>query len=101
MVQDDCKAGLKYIGRKFHPNCCYMNQIELLRSKAIAIILLLYSQVLFSQVEPPAGFRVTGKVTDEAGKPIEGVTVQVKGAPNAPGKSIFSITKRDGSLYPR
>jgi TonB-dependent starch-binding outer membrane protein SusC len=37
-------------------------------------------------------FPVTGKVTDNTGKPLEGVTVQVKGT------SITSITKSDGSF---
>jgi TonB-linked SusC/RagA family outer membrane protein len=37
-------------------------------------------------------FPVTGKVTDNAGKPLEGVTVQVKGT------GITTITKPDGSF---
>jgi hypothetical protein len=51
-----------------------------------------FSQDVPSKPPPSAEFRVTGKVTDEANKPIEGVTVQVKGT------SSFSVTKRDGTF---
>jgi TonB-dependent starch-binding outer membrane protein SusC len=37
-------------------------------------------------------FPVTGKITDNAGKPLEGVTIQVKGT------SITTITRADGSF---
>src|SRR4030095_11234610 len=60
-----------------------------------AAIAILTAQFSFSQdvKQPPtAEFRVTGKVTDESGKPIEGVTVQVKGTKS------FSVSKRDGSF---
>jgi len=72
-----------------------MKKIERLLDSSILAILLLTAQISFSQdVKPPASaeFRVTGKVTDEAGKPIEGVTVQVKGTKS------FSVSKRDGSF---
>ncbi len=65
-----------------------MKKFALLRSTCIFIILFLTTQFSFSQ----NNFRVTGKVTDEANKPLEGVTVQVKGT------NSFSITKRDGSF---
>ncbi|HEV8284177.1 MAG TPA: SusC/RagA family TonB-linked outer membrane protein [Chitinophagaceae bacterium] len=75
-----------------------MKKIALLQSICIFTILFSCSLISFSQDNPtkppPAleNFRVTGKVTDEANKPLEGVTVQVKGTSN------YSITKRDGSF---
>jgi hypothetical protein len=64
-----------------------MKKFALLKSSCIAF-LLFTTLVAFSQNT----FRVTGKVTDEANKPLEGVTVQVKGTKS------FNLTKRDGSF---
>jgi len=73
-----------------------MKKIALRRSSIVLTFFFLTAQFSFSQdipSKPPAGeFRVTGKVTDEANKPVEGATVQVKGTNN------FSVTKRDGSF---
>ncbi len=51
------------------------------------IFLLLSSLLTFSQ----NNFKVTGKVTDETGKPVQGATVQVKGT------AIATATLADGS----
>src|SRR5436190_1279010 len=65
-----------------------MNKRLALWRSALLISLLQLTICSFSQ----NNFPVTGKVTDNAGKPIEGVTVQVKGT------SITTITKADGSF---
>src|ERR1051326_5727724 len=58
----------------------------LFRSSCLVSILLLSSVFVFAQVT------VSGKVTDESNKPLEGVTVEVE------GKSIAASTKADGSF---
>ncbi|HEY6503057.1 MAG TPA: TonB-dependent receptor [Chitinophagaceae bacterium] len=58
------------------------------RIMGILIILLFPTLVVFSQ----NNFKVTGKITDESGKPIEGATVQVKGSASA------TVTKADGTF---
>lgn len=63
-------------------------KIAMLRSAVLATALLLFSIVSFSQ----NNFRVTGKVRDATGQPLEGVTVQEKGTTNS------AITKGDGSF---
>ena len=50
-------------------------KLFLLRNVCVILLLLLTAQVSFSQ----NNFKVTGKVTDETGKPVQGATVQVKG----------------------
>lgn len=67
-----------------------MKKIALLRN-ALGISLLLISIFSFAQ----NNFTVHGKVTDEKGKPVEGVSVQVKGTSNATAtdnKGNYSIT---------
>jgi len=59
----------------------------LLRNVCVILLLLFTAQVSFSQ----NNFKVTGKVTDETGKPIQGATVQVKGS------TIATATVADGS----
>jgi hypothetical protein len=54
---------------------------------ACIMLLILIAQPLFSQ----NNFKVTGKVTDEIGKPVQGATVQVKGT------SMGTATLADGS----
>ena len=54
----------------------------------LTMILLLMSVLSFSQ----NNVTITGKVTDEANKPLEGVTVQVQGTKN------ITLTKRDGTF---
>ncbi len=54
------------------------------------LISLLLQLTIFSFAQ--SNFSVTGKVTDNAGKPLEGVTVQVKGT------AITTVTKPDGSF---
>src|SRR5215831_13507779 len=49
------------------------------RGMGILILLLLTSLLSFSQ----NNFKVTGKLKDEAGKPLEGATVEEKGTKNA------------------
>ena len=58
-------------------------------SKGVYLLtfLLLISLSSFSQ----NNFKVTGKVTDETGKPVEGATVQVKGT------TIATSTSADGT----
>jgi TonB-dependent SusC/RagA subfamily outer membrane receptor len=51
------------------------------------MVLLLFSLISFSQ----NNFKVSGKVTDETGNPVEGATVQVKGT------TIATATIADGS----
>jgi TonB-linked SusC/RagA family outer membrane protein len=64
-----------------------IKQTALCRNVSVLMFLLLISLVSFSQ----NNFKVTGKVTDEAGKPVEGATVQVKGT------TIGTATVADGS----
>src|SRR5688572_19115833 len=52
-----------------------MEKKLLYRSTVILVFLIFLTQFSFSQTN----FRVTGKVTDQAGKPLEGATVTVKG----------------------
>ncbi|HEY6956964.1 MAG TPA: SusC/RagA family TonB-linked outer membrane protein, partial [Flavisolibacter sp.] len=54
----------------------------------LTMVLLLLSVLSFSQ----NNVTITGKVTDEANKPLEGVTVQVQGTKN------ITLTKRDGTF---
>ncbi|MDP4261243.1 MAG: TonB-dependent receptor [Bacteroidota bacterium] len=63
-------------------------QTALRRSMILVIFLLCISPFSFSQ----NNFKVSGKVTDEAGKPLAGVTVRVK------GKTTATATKPDGSF---
>lgn len=58
------------------------------RSMGIAIFLLLLALFSYSQ----NNFKVTGKVNDETGKPVESATVTVKGTSNA------TVTRADGSF---
>ncbi|MGK2862222.1 MAG: SusC/RagA family TonB-linked outer membrane protein [Chitinophagaceae bacterium] len=64
-----------------------MNKKIFLLQIVCIILLLLLTQLSFSQ----NNFKVTGKVTDESGKPVQGATVQVKGS------SIATATVGDGS----
>src|SRR5687768_2071127 len=59
----------------------------LLRNACIILLFLLTAQLSFSQ----NNFKVTGKVTDEIGKPVPGATVQVKGT------ALATATIADGS----
>lgn len=62
-------------------------KVVLLQNVCIILLLLIIAQPSFSQ----NNFKVTGKVTDEAGKPVQGATVQVKGT------AIATATVADGS----
>ena len=62
-----------------------------LRSVLLSTLLLLLSLFSFSQ----GTFPVTGKITDNSGLPVEGVTVQEKGTQN------IVITQKDGSFSMR
>jgi TonB-linked SusC/RagA family outer membrane protein len=62
-------------------------KIDSLRNVLLISLLLHLSFLSFAQ-----SFPVTGKVTDNAGKPVEGVTVQIKGGTQT------SITKSDGTF---
>ncbi|MFC0773899.1 SusC/RagA family TonB-linked outer membrane protein [Terrimonas alba] len=57
------------------------------RNVCIILLLLLTAQYSFSQ----NNFKVTGKITDETGKPVPGTTVQVKGT------ALATATNTDGS----
>src|SRR5688572_12644282 len=57
------------------------------KSTFILTCLLFFTLSSFSQ----NNFKVTGRVTDETGKPVEGATVQVKGT------TIATATIADGS----
>src|SRR5829696_1897349 len=59
-----------------------------LREIFILSILLVFSYVCLAQ----NNFPVTGKITDENGKPLESVTVQVKGT------QLTTVTKSDGTF---
>ncbi|MEI9806876.1 MAG: TonB-dependent receptor [Bacteroidota bacterium] len=59
-----------------------------LQSACITLFLVLCAHFSFSQ----NNFKVNGKVTDDAGKPVDGATVLVKGTSNA------TATKADGTF---
>ncbi len=63
-------------------------RVFLLQNVCIILLLLITAQPSFSQ----NNFKVTGKVTDDTGKPVDGATVQVKGTTTA------TATKADGSF---
>jgi TonB-dependent starch-binding outer membrane protein SusC len=66
------------------------------RNVCIILLLLLSAQYSFSQ----NNFRVTGKVTDEAGKPLLGATVKVKGtdlATATDAEGSYSLTAPSGT----
>lgn len=68
----------------------------LLRNVCIILLLLLTAQLSFAQ----NNFKVTGKVTDETGKPLQGATVQVKGTTTATATSTdgsYSLTVPSGA----
>lgn len=58
-----------------------------LRQYGLFVLVLLSTQFLFGQART-----VTGKVTDETGTPIAGVTIEVK------GKQLSTISANDGSF---
>ncbi|HKZ64788.1 MAG TPA: carboxypeptidase-like regulatory domain-containing protein, partial [Chitinophagaceae bacterium] len=60
----------------------------LLQNACIILLLLLAAQPSFSQNI----FKVTGKITDDTGKPVDGATVQVKGTATA------TVAKADGTF---
>jgi TonB-linked SusC/RagA family outer membrane protein len=65
------------------------------KSVSLFTFLLLTSLLSFSQ----NNFKITGKVSDESGKPLAGVTVQVKGTPTATATGddgSFTITAPSG-----
>lgn len=62
--------------------------IPLLKNGIFALIFTLSSLFSFAQTT----FPVTGKITDASGKPLESVTVQVKGT------GATKVTKADGSF---
>jgi len=68
----------------------------LLRNAYIILLFSLTAQLSFSQ----NNFKVTGKITDDTGKPVDGATVQVKGtipatASNADG--TFEVSAPSGN----
>lgn len=65
-----------------------MRKILLARSVLIAALLLLITAFSFSQ----SSFTVSGKINDDSGRPVEGVTITEKGTKNA------TATKSDGSF---
>jgi len=62
-------------------------RVFLLQNVCIILLLLIIAQPSFSQ----NNFKVTGKVTDETGKPVQGATVLVKGT------ALATATMADGS----
>lgn len=89
MVQDDCKREQYYFGLLFNLNCCYMsNQTVLHRCVSTLVFIVIFSLNSFSQNT----FKVTGKVTDDAGKPVSGASVIVK------GKTVGTTTGTDGGF---
>jgi TonB-dependent starch-binding outer membrane protein SusC len=90
MEQDDQCSELKYFTYNFQINRCYMMKLNALLRSVIAIAIpLLLSLYSYSQ----NNFRVSGKVIDQAGKPVEAVTVTVKG-----NSTNATVTKADGSF---
>ena len=70
-------------------NCLHMKLLTALSKVGIILIFLLsVNFISFSQ----NNFKVSGKVTDDTGKPLAGVTVAVKGS------SIATATTNDGSF---
>ena len=65
-----------------------MKKIALLRS----VVLLILFTHLISSGFAQENFTVNGKVTDEGNRPLEGVTVQVKGT------NAFTATKKNGTF---
>jgi TonB-linked SusC/RagA family outer membrane protein len=65
-----------------------MNKSILFRSIIMFMFLTASSQFIFAQ----NNFKVTGKVLDDAGKPVDGATIMVKGTNTA------TVTKADGSF---
>ncbi len=65
-----------------------MEKIALLRSVLFCIVFSLLFVPAFSQ----NSFNVTGKVTDEGKRPLEGVTIQVKGT------STFTASNKNGAF---
>ncbi len=61
---------------------------NLLRCIGLTVLFIIASLISFSQTN----FKVTGKVSDPTGKPLEGATVQVKGT------TTVSATKSDGTF---
>jgi TonB-linked SusC/RagA family outer membrane protein len=61
---------------------------SVLQSVCITLLLMLFAHSSFSQ----NNFKITGKVTDASGKPVDGATVQVKGTTTA------AATKTDGTF---
>src|SRR5689334_4430351 len=73
--------------------CCM--KLQLLWQRGIALIaffLFLYSPQLAAQVQPTTNITVTGKITDENGKALEGATIEVKGTLTS------VISKADGTF---
>ena len=70
-----------------------MKRKTALASYVLPILFLFISTISFPQNSPPATsqiFKVTGKVTDDTGKPVSGATVAVKGS------TIATATTTDG-----
>src|SRR4030095_3822226 len=68
--------------------CCMKRTIALARCGILLIFFLSITTFAFSQ----NNFRVSGKVTDDTGKPVSGATVQVKGT------TIATATTTDGTF---
>lgn len=58
----------------------------------LAILLILACSISYGQDQPTTPLKITGKVTDERGKPLQGATVQVKNIP------LGMITGKDGTF---
>src|ERR1041385_2917980 len=59
--------------------------------RSICLLIPLLSFFICVSQKNPTGFLITGKVSDETGSPLQGVTVQVKET------SATTITKQDGT----
>jgi TonB-linked SusC/RagA family outer membrane protein len=89
MVHDDENSLIDYFAPSFKLICCYMmNKTTLCRGMGMLMFLLSFTFFSFSQ----NNFKVTGKVTDETGKSVQGATIQVKGS------TTGTATKADGTF---
>src|SRR5215471_16778035 len=91
MAQDDGAFKVEYLrkilGLIF--KAAIMTKMKIAcRQSVLIIFLLLVSVIAFSQ----NNFTVNGKITDEGNKPLEGVTVQVRGT------KTVTLTKKDGTF---
>jgi TonB-dependent starch-binding outer membrane protein SusC len=88
MIVNDPDNKFIAIAIVFTKNCYMENKSFLMQNVCIILLFLLIAQLSFSQ----SNFKVTGKITNDTGQPVEGATIQVKGA------NAATVTKSDGTF---